>query len=200
MGEGRLAAGKKNAARLKAWLIFLDECGVLMAPLVRRSWHPCGQTPVLHQRSRAHRKVSVIAALCITPARDRVHLYFRLHPDANINAALIVAFLRQLHGQLDPDPMMLIWDRLKAHRAKAVKTFLHDTGTIRAEFLPPYAPELNPIEYAWGYLKTNPLANYPCFDLFTLADLTRHHGRSLQRQQHLLRSFIDHSPLPLCLK
>lgn len=170
-----------------------------MAPLVRRSWSPCGQTPVLRQRTRAHRKVSVIAALCVSPARDWVHLYFRLHPDANINAPLIVAFLRQLHGHLHPDPMVLIWDRLNAHRAKPVNQFLTDNPAIRAEFLPPYAPELNPIEYAWGYLKTNPLANYPCFDLFTLADVARHHGRSLQRQQLLLRSFIDHSPLPLRL-
>lgn len=75
-----------------------------MAPLVRRSWSPCGQTPVLHQRSRSHRKVSVIAALCVSPARDWVYLYFRLYPDANITAPLIVAFLRQLHSQLHPDP------------------------------------------------------------------------------------------------
>lgn len=171
-----------------------------MAPLVRRSWSPCGHTPVLYQRTRAHRKVSVIAALCVPPTRDRVHLYFRLHADANINGELVVGFLRQLHGQLAHDPMVLIWDRLKAHRARPVNTFLHDTGTIRAVFLPPYAPELNPIEYAWGYLKRNPLANYPCFNVLPLADVARHHGRSLQRQEHLLRSFIDHSPLSLCLK
>ncbi len=36
-----------------------------MAPLVRRSWAPCGATPPLHQRVRLHRKVSVIAALAV---------------------------------------------------------------------------------------------------------------------------------------
>ncbi|NOZ10206.1 MAG: hypothetical protein GXP09_04080 [Gammaproteobacteria bacterium] len=68
-----------------------------MAPLVRRSWSPCGQTPVLVQRTRSHKKVSVIAALCVAPRRDHMHLYFRLHPDTHINAVLIIAFLRQLH-------------------------------------------------------------------------------------------------------
>jgi hypothetical protein len=150
VGERALAPGKKNATRLKACLVFLDESGLLMAPLVRRSWSPSGQTPVLYQRSRSHQKVSVIAALCIAPRRNRLHLYFRLHPNANINAVLIVAFLRQLRQQLDPHPIVLIWDRLKAHRARPVKAFLHDTRTLHSVLLPPYAPELNPIEYAWG--------------------------------------------------
>ena len=78
--------------------------------------------------------------------------------------------------------------------------FLRDTRTIHPVLLPPYAPELNPIEYAWGYLKQNPLANYAAIDTKELADTARHYGRSLQRQQHLLRSFILHSPLSLCLR
>jgi len=171
-----------------------------MAPLVRRSWSPCGQTPVLYQRTRSHKKVSVIAALCVTPARDRMHLYFRLHPDANINAGLIIAFLRQLRQQLDPHPIVVVWDRLRAHRAKSVMAYLRDTRTIHPVLLPPYAPELNPIEYAWGYLKNNPLANHACFNIEELADTARHYGRSLQRKQHLLRSFILHSPLSLRLR
>lgn len=171
-----------------------------MAPLVRRSWSPCGQTPVLYQRTRSHKKVSVIAALCVAPTRDRMQLYFRLHPDANINAVLIIAFLRQLRQQLDPHPIVLVWDRLRAHRAKSVIAFLRDTRTIHPVLLPPYAPELNPIEYAWGYLKQNPLANYACFDTEELANTARHYARSLQRQQHLLRSFILHSPLSLRLR
>lgn len=171
-----------------------------MAPLVRRSWSPCGHTPVLYQRTRSHQKVSVIAALCVTPKRDRLHWYFRLHANANINARVVVAFLRQLRRQLDPHPIVLIWDRLQAHRAKRVKTFLHHAQHIYPVFLPPYAPDLNPVEYAWGYLKHNPLANYACFDTEELANTARHYARSLQRQPRLLRSFIYHSPLSLRLK
>ena len=65
--------------------MFLDESGVLMAPLVRRSWAPAGQTPVLYQRGAHHRKVSVIAALCVSPERDQLRFYFRLHA-ADISA------------------------------------------------------------------------------------------------------------------
>jgi hypothetical protein len=66
---------------------------MLMAPLVRRSWSLRGHTPVLRQRGRAQQKVSAIAAICISPKRDRVALYFRLHPDANVNSERAMEFI-----------------------------------------------------------------------------------------------------------
>ncbi|MDF1512609.1 MAG: transposase, partial [Anaerolineae bacterium] len=96
-------------------------------------------------------------------------------------------------------PQVLVWDRLSAHRSKAVSAHLERTPTLHAVLLPPYAPELNPVEMVWGYLQMNPLANFPFFDLLTLTATTRHHGRRLQRREPLLRSFIRHSPLPLRL-
>jgi transposase len=169
-----------------------------MAPLVRRSWAPCGQTPRLYQRTRSHQKVSVIGALVVSPARDRVRCYFRLHPQTNLNAPRIVAFLHQLTRQIKT-PMVLVWDRLQAHRGKAVHTFLREHPMVRSVLLPPYAPELNPIEFAWGYLKTHPLANFAPSDATQLADATRRHAKAIQKNQNVLRSFIHHSPLSLRL-
>ena len=48
----RLAAGKKNAARLGAHLVFADESGFLLAPLVLRTWAPQGATPLLSPSPR----------------------------------------------------------------------------------------------------------------------------------------------------
>jgi transposase len=143
--------------------------------------------------------VSVIGALCVPPDRSNVHFYFRLHPNANINAERVVDFLRQLETQVDA-PMVLIWDRLNAHRAYLVQDFLAAHPQLTTEFFPPYAPELNPTEYVWGYLKLNPLANLAFFDLEQLTTTARRHTRSLQRKPDLLRSLLRHSPLPLCLK
>ena len=105
LGPDRLAPGKKTP-RLKAWLVFIDESAFLTAPLVRHGWALCGQTPVIRQRTRSHRKVSGVGALCIAPERDRL-----------------------------------------AHRAAVVRDFLKTHPHIRLVFRPPYAPELNPIEY-----------------------------------------------------
>ena len=168
-----------------------------MAPLVRRTWSPCGQTPILHQRGRSLQKVSAIAALCVSPDRDRVRMYFRLYPDANIHGEEVIAFVQALVRHLGE--LSLVWDHLQAHRARLTQDFIEQTPAIHQTYFPSYAPELNPVEYGWSWLKTNPMANLACWDLDTLTTATRRHGRSLQRQENLLRSFIHHSPLSLRL-
>jgi transposase len=170
-----------------------------MAPLVRQSWAPRGRTPLLFQRTRSHKKVSAIAAIAISPSRDRVRLYFRLHPDRNIRTSEVVEFLRTLHHHLAA-PTIVIWDRLSAHRSKKVQKLIATTPALHTELFPPYAPELNPLEYCWSFLKLNPLANQAFTEVHEIAVATRTHARALQRSEKLLRSFLAHSPLSLHLK
>ena len=194
-----MAPGEKNASRLKAWLVFIDESAFLMAPLLRRGWAPRGETPIVRQRTRPHRKVSVIGALCVAPEWDRVRLCFRPPRDANVNARRTAAFPAQLDRQLGA-PFVVVWDNLQAHRAIVVRDFLVTHPHVRRVLLPPYAPELNPIECLWGHLKTNPMANLAIPDTDELADVARSHARSIQHRSHLLKSFVRHSPLSLRLK
>ena len=182
---------------MNAYLVFVDESGMLMAPLVRRTWWPRGHTPVLYQKTASHKKVSVIAALCIAPRRDRLHLYFRLHPDANINAVLVVEFLQNLVRQIKT-PIVMVWDRFLPHRSGQVKSFAQH-HRLRIYYFPPYAPELNPVENIWSYVKMNPMANLTTFEVDSLASITRRHVKSLQRKQNLLRSFFRKSRLSFCL-
>ena len=170
-----------------------------MAPLVRRSWCPRGQTPVLYQRTCSHKKVSVIAALCISPCKKRLNLYFRLHPDANINALSAKEFLQNLLKQLR-SPVGLVWDNFTAHRAKEVQNFILQNPSLHVFFFPPYAPELNPVENVWSYVKMNSMANLPIMDIDSLTSTTRCHVKSIQRKQNLLRSFFKNSHLSLRLK
>jgi hypothetical protein len=194
-----VAAHQKKAHRLKAHLAFLDETGMLMAPLVRRSWAPRGQTPILRQRTNSHKKVSVIGALTVAPQRDRVRFYFRLHPDQNIDTERVAAFLDQLSRQLQ-GRIVLLWDHFSPHLSARMKAYLARHPRLHPEFFPPYAPELNPAEGPWGYLKLNPLANLPLMCVGDLASTTRRHARSVQRQDRILRAFLKHSPLPLRLR
>lgn len=198
MDRAGLAASKKNAARLRAALVFLDESGLLMAPLVRRSWSLRGHTPRLIQRTRCHQKVSAIAALCVAPSRDRIALYFRLLPEANVNSERVMDFLENLQHQLR-SPIVLIWDRFQAHLGQLIEECTPADSPYLA-YLPPYAPELNPVEYLWAYLKTNQLANAPAFDLPSLAHRARRAARSVQHQPDLLRAFLRHTHLPLRLR
>lgn len=171
-----------------------------MAPLVRRTWAPCGQTPVLMQRGRSRRKVSVIAALVISPKRKRVRAFFGLLPDANYDGEAVLAFVRDLKRNLRV-PMTLIWDRLKAHIGEPVAGWLlRHRDSVRANLLPPYAPDLNPVETIWAHAKTNPLANFAPLDLDELLAQTHVSTLLIADDEALLRSFLKHCPLSLRLR
>lgn len=178
-------------------MVFLDESGLLLLPVLRRTWSRRGQTPVLRHVDGRRKKVSAIAALCVSPDRGEVRLYFQLLVDANFNSAAVLEFLKQLARHFR-DPLLLLWDRAKIHRGLHTAVFL-DVLEWRQFYFPPYAPELNPVEYLWSYLKTNRLANLACPDVTLLAAAGRRHARSLQHLPGLLRSFIRHAPLSLRL-
>ena len=196
MGQEGLAADKKNARRLNAHLVFLDESGLLLAPLVRRTWAPRGQTPVFYQRGRHREKVSIIAVISISPRRHRIGLYFSLASYLNVDAEWMVLFLRNLLRHLRGN-VILIWDNLNVHKATAVKSFLRRHPRLHSEYLPAYAPELNPVEAVWSHMKLNPLANYAPSDADVLAQAALRHVSQLHRQPTLLRSFIHKTGLSL---
>ena len=191
-----MAADKRSAARLNASIAFLDESGLLMAPLVRRTWAPRGQTPILLQRTRSRDKVSMVATLTVSPRRRRVGLYAALLVNANVNAERLVEYLRALLRHLR-GPLILVWDRLNVHRAGSVKALLRRHPRLQTELLPAYAPELNPVEGVWSYLKLNPLANHAPEGALELARTALGHTRRVARRPSLLRSFIHASGLSL---
>mgnify|MGYP001564114249 CR=1 FL=1 len=171
-----------------------------MGPHVRRTWAPRGETPVLAQRGRSRRKVSVIGALVISPRRRRVRAYFGFAPDANYDGESILAFLKQL-ARTRRVPIVLIWDRLKAHRGEPVAGWLaRNRHRVRAHLLPAYAPELNPVELIWGYAKMNPMANFAPVALHDLVTQTQRATRDIAGNEPLLRSFIEHGALSLRLR
>jgi transposase len=194
-----LDSGQKKARRLNAWIVFLDEAGFLMAPLLRRSWALHAHTPQIPHRTRHHSKVSAIATVCVNPARARVNCLFRLYPDQNIDAAHVIGFVQALLRQLR-GPILLLWDSLKAHRARLTSDFLAQKRRIHLVVLPTYAPELNPVEYLWSDAKLGQMANFAPLDLDALTVKTRQTLRSIQRQPQRLRRLLAHSPLSLRLK
>ena len=178
--------------------MFLDESGLLMAPLVRRTWAPSGQTPRLLQKTRSTEKVSAIAALTISPVRHRVGLYVSLLSNRNVRTAQLRRYLATLRRHIR-GPIILIWDRLNVHRAKTLTLWMARQRGMQAIFLPPYAPDLNPVELFWSYLKYHRLANYAARTVTALSITARRHLRHTARRQSLLRSFIRGTPLSSCL-
>lgn len=141
----------------------------------------------------------MIGALSVSPRRRRVGLYFALAANKNVDVPWIIDFLDDLLRQLR-GPVILVWDRLGVHRSRAVASFASRRRRLHIEWLPPYAPELNPVELVWGYLKRNPLVNFAPFNVNQLLTAASRQTRRLQRRNELLRSFIAHARIPMRLK
>ena len=178
-----------------AHLVFLDESGYMLTPTVRRTWAPCGQTPILDSWDRRDR-LSAISCLTVSPKASRLNLYFQLLSH-NVHGEDVVAFLRELKASLG-GPLTVLWDRSTVHRkSRVVREFLARHPEIVTEDLPAYAPELNPDELVWSWSKYGRLANLAANDTDHLAETVIDELVYLKEHPELLASFVRKTELPL---
>ncbi len=79
---------------------------------------------------------------------------------ANAKAEDLLMFLLKLHTELKTK-LIVVWDRLGAHR-RAERFFrICECPWISFEYLPAYSPELNPVEHIWTTVKWGRMANWP---------------------------------------
>lgn len=150
-------AGKKRAQEINATIVSLDESGFTHRPSVRRTWSPRGVTPIIRHHFNWKRLNVIGAIACKADGSDPKLL---LHMQrTSVNKESIVAFIDALHKEID-GPVVLLWDGLPAHRSLVVKDHVEaQKDWLTVERLPPYAPELNSVEYLWSTLKGKDVAN-----------------------------------------
>jgi len=166
----------------------------MLQPVVRRSWAPRGQTPLLRQWDR-HDRLSAVSAISVSPQRRRLGLCWEAHRD-NIRTEQMVAFLRALRRRL-ANGFILILDRWSVHRAAVRRLLARPGRRVEVEWLPSHAPELNPVEQVWNRAKYCDLANLAPQSLDHLDQLVCGSLGQTQDQSHLLRSFFRTAKLSL---
>jgi len=166
----------------------------MLQPTVRRTWAPRGRTPIHYSWDRRDR-LSAISAITVSPQRRRLGLYFGLS-DQNINTDRAESFVAELLVHL-PKGILLVWDRWMVHGSAARRLLERFPRRIRIEWLPSYAPDLNPDEQVWNRTKYSDLANYIPEDVDHLADAVEESLGRTRSQQTLLRSFFKHAGLSL---
>jgi len=166
----------------------------MLQPVVRRTWAPRGQTPILRQWDRRDR-LSAISALTVAPRRRRFGLYWALHRH-NVRSAEVLGFLQQLRRHV-PHGFTLIWDRHRPHRATRVTRWVAKHRRIVIEWLPAYAPDLNPVEAVWSHSKYGDLANFAPDDLPTLEGAVLGSLTDTRRERTLLAAFVRAAGLEL---
>ncbi len=180
---------KIQARRERRTLVFTDESGFYLLPGKVRTYAPRGLTPELHVfQTRDH--LSVMGAL--VHGGYRVYTMVRQKPLNGLNMIEFLEHLLRVAGSR----LLVIWDGSPIHRRKAVQDFVADLrGRIRLEWLPGYAPDLNPVEALWEHLKHVELKNLVTRDLEEL-HLEYHLavGR-IRYKHHLIHSFFQEALL-----
>ncbi len=98
---------------------------------------------VLHAPTR--KSFGIFGAVCVDNGR------FVVSQESKFDAMTFLSFLKRLLRHRRKDRMMVVvLDNARWHHAKLLRPWLREHRHIlRLDFLPPYSPELNPIERVW---------------------------------------------------
>ena len=124
------------------------------------------------------------------------NFHFQLFPNS-IRSPQVIEFLGQLKRSVRR-PVLVIGDRLPAPKSRMTQQWIEEQkGWIRTEHLPAYAPELNPVEYLWGYWKQHELPNVCPRDYWELDDRARRALKRIRRRPRILTACWQQSRLAL---
>ena len=174
---------KKRAKRLGAKIFFLDEAGFQSDPPLARTYGLKGQTPVV-VTSGQRQSLNVISAV---NARGE---FWAATYTGKLDAEAFVAFLQNFLDRRT-DKMFLVVDKHPTHKANVVKAYVKSLqGRLELHFLPPYAPDLNPDEFVWSYMKNHGVSKKPLKQNESLRKRVENDLTAIQQDRKLVRSFF----------
>lgn len=173
-----------HSRRWQAMLYFQDEAGVSLTPVMGKTWAPKGKTPIVKVTGKR-------GGLCVTSAISPAgKMIFRIEKK-RVNADKHIEFLEQILKHHPKRKIIVIEDRAPAHRAKKIKRFVDmHKKRLAVYLLPPYAPELNPDEHVWEYLKAYQLKAHQAQNTPELRKLVKRKMQGIQRKKRVINSFF----------
>jgi len=181
--KGRYPELKKRAKRFGAKIFFQDEAGFQSDAPLGRTYGLKGKTPVV-KTSGQRQSLNVISAV---NARGE---FWAATYTSKLNAELFVVFLKSFL-ECQTGKVFLVVDGHPAHKATLVKNYVQSLkGRLELHFLPPYAPDLNPDEFVWSFMKTNGVSKKPLKQNESLQKRVEADLQAVQKNRKLVRSFF----------
>lgn len=144
---GRLIAAAPPS--LRPCVLFEDEARFGRISTLRSCWAPPGVRPhVGHQQVREYRD----AVLAVAPSEGRIGA---LVIGGGFDHEAMGALLAQVRARFPRQYYLMFLDGAGAH----ISQDLPKLPDMHLELLPPYSPELNPVEPVWDYLREHYFAN-----------------------------------------
>jgi DDE superfamily endonuclease len=187
---------------LGAWLCFQDEAGQGLRPPKGRTWGRRGITPVVRVTAAGARRVSMAALIATRPGQQprliyRIHVSPRRGRRKGFTEADYAALLDAAHQQLG-GPIVLCWDNLNTHTSHTMRELIAARAWLTVFQLPPYAPELNPVEALWSNLKRS-LANLTKHGIGQLVALVKNRLKRMQYRHGLLEGYLTGTGLDFAM-
>jgi transposase len=174
---------RRRAKRVGAMIFFLDEAGFQSDAPLGRTYGLKGHPPVV-TTSGQRQSINVISAV---NARGE---FWAATYTGKLNAEAFVAFLQNfLSGRRGK--VFLVVDGHPAHKANIVKRYIQSLeGRLELHLLPPYAPDLNPDEFVWSYMKGNGVSKKPLKQNESMRQRVEEDLASIHANRSLVRSFF----------
>jgi hypothetical protein len=145
----------------------------------------------------AWKRLSIAGVLAYEPDGSDAHLVFQLRPGA-YNDETLIDFLAEVHQDEEQRLVMLIWDGLPSHRSRRMLDWVaNQRDWLSIEPLPGYAPDLNPIELAWGNVKSQELANLCADTIGEVSEAAQDGLHRISSDAPLCFAFLRHTGLRL---
>lgn len=173
----------KTKARNQEPIYFADSVHPQHQPKLAYGWILTGRRKAIATNGRQYR-LNFIGGICLNG-----HRIVYKQTD-QVNADAIASFLIELRNAHKGKYLIhLIWDNVGYHRDKSVQQFADSLG-IKLHYLPPYSPNLNPIERLWKIMHEQVTYNkyYEKFAEFT--ESTIRFFKTIGRKKIFLRSRI----------
>lgn len=174
----RLAAVRNRYHGRRLLIFHQDEARFGQQGTLTRVWAPTGSRPTAVKQTE-YEYLWVVGAVCAETGQAEAIL------SPCLNAGVMNAFLREFSRSLAPDVQaVLLWDGAGFHRSGKLQV----PENVSLIELPPYSPQLNPIENLWHYLRSHHWSNRWYEDYDALMDAAIDAWRKAALDSELMKS------------
>ena len=141
-------------------ILFEDECSLSNTATISYTWIERGKQPKIECKQRRKERVTLFGAVDYSSGQV-IAQYAKKG-----NALSFKKFLKKVLKQLKNKRVVMVLDNVQYHHAKKLKGFLaKNEERLELLFLPPYSPDLNPMERVWWLMRKRITHNRACISL-----------------------------------
>lgn len=129
-------------------MLFEDEFSLSNTATIGYKWGEVGIQPKIMTKQRGHERITAMGSYNFSTGQITVSF----HEKGNYKS--FKKHLKKiLHTYRGHSKILVVVDNVRYHHSKLLKKWLLTKPKLELIYLPPYSPELNPIERAWWYMR-----------------------------------------------